>query len=236
MIRKIIEIDEEKCTGCGLCVPSCAEGALQIINGKAKLVKDIYCDGLGACLGECPEGALKIVEREADPFDAKAVEEHLKEIKHQDELPCGCPGSSVRRFEPCPVPERTYNEDDVVLRSELTHWPVQLTLVPPTAPFFQGKELVVAAQCAAFAYANFHKDFLKNRAVVIACPKLDNFSAHLAKLTEIFKLSDIKKVIIAHMEVPCCFGLVHMVNKALEASGKNIPVEDFNIGIRGEII
>lgn len=238
MLRKIIEIDEEKCTGCGLCVPGCAEGALQIVNGKARLVKETYCDGLGACLGECPEGALKIVEREAEPFNEEEVHKHLEELKKsekKDDLPCGCPGSSVRNFEPCPVPDRPVDED-VVLKSELTHWPVQLTLVPPTAEFLQGKELVVTAQCVPVAYANFHKDFLRNKAVVIACPKLDNFTSHLEKLTSIFKLSDIKKVIIAHMEVPCCFGLVHMVHKALEISGKNIPVEEYKIGVRGEIL
>ncbi len=236
MIRKIIEIDEEKCTGCGLCITGCAEGALQLVNGKAKLVKESYCDGLGACIGECPEGALKIVEREAMPFSEEEVHQHLKELNEKkSELPCGCPGSSVRNFEPCPVPERE-SVDEINLKSQLTHWPVQLTLVPPTAPFFQGKELVVTAQCVPIAYADFHNSFLKNRAVVIACPKLDNFNAHLAKLTDIFRLSDIKKVIIAHMEVPCCFGLVHMVHKALEASGKNIPVEEVNISVRGEII
>lgn len=233
MIRKIIEIDEEKCNGCGLCIISCAEGALAIVDGKAKLISDKYCDGLGACLKECPQGALKIIEREAEEFDEKAVEAHL----HQKEevLPCGCPSSTVRSFEPCSVPERDY-EEEVQVKSELIHWPVQLTLVPPNAPFFQGRELVVAAHCAPVAYPSFHRDFLKNRAVVIACPKLDDFRAHLEKLASIFRVSNIKKVIIAHMEVPCCFGLNHMVNSALEKSGVKIPVEDVTIGVKGEII
>lgn len=233
MKRKIIEIDEEKCNGCGLCIISCAEGALKIVNGKAKLVSEKYCDGLGACLGECPQGALHIVEREAEEFDEKAVEEHLKS-KEQD-LPCGCPGSSVKSFEPCPVPEKE-REVNVELSSELTHWPVQLTLVPANAQFLQGKELVIAAHCAPVAYPNFHRDFLKGRAVVIACPKLDNFNAHLEKLTSIFTVSDIKKVIVAHMEVPCCFGLSHMVKTAIERAGVNLPVEDVTIGVRGDIL
>lgn len=239
MKRKIIQIDEDKCTGCGLCIPSCAEGALQIVNGKAKLVKDIYCDGLGACLGECPEDALKIIEREAEGFDEHAVEERLKEISKEHEkkdLPCGCPGSSVRFFEPCPAPERSAETPKGNAKSELTHWPVQLTLVPPTAPFFQGRELVLAAQCAPFAYPDFHRDFLKDRAVVIACPKLDDFNAHLEKLTAILKMSDVKKLIIVHMEVPCCFGLKHMAEKAIEKAGVKMPVEEVNVGVKGGII
>ncbi len=236
MKRKIIEIDEEKCTGCGLCIVSCAEGALKIVDGKARLVSEKYCDGLGACLGECPEGALHIVEREAEEFDEHAVEEHLKTEKNKVEsLPCGCPGSSVRSFEPCPVPERDMDEA-VEIKSELTHWPVQLTLVPPNASFFQGKELVVAAHCTPVAYPNFHRDFLKNRAVVIACPKLDNYNAHLEKLIAIFKSSDIRKVTIAHMEVPCCFGLSHMVKTAVEMAGVKIPVDDVTIGVKGDIL
>lgn len=233
MLRKIIEIDESKCNGCGLCLTSCAEGAIAIINGKAKLISDKYCDGLGACLKECPEGALKIVEREADPFDESAVHEHLHSQKN--ELPCGCPGSSVRNLEPCPVPDIS-ESDNVVLKSELTHWPVQLTLVPPTAPFLQDREVVLAADCVPFAYPNFHSDFLKGRAVLVACPKLDDFKAHVEKLAMIFKMSNIKKLTIVHMEVPCCFGLNHMVNQAMSLSGKNIDVSDVTIGVRGNIL
>lgn len=233
MKRKIIEINEEKCTGCGLCIISCAEGALSIVNGKAKLVSDKYCDGLGACIGECPEGALKIVEREAESFDETAVEEHLK--AKEEPLPCGCSGAAVRNFEPCPLPERS-SEEEVELKSELSHWPVQLTLVPPEADFFQNRELVVAAHCSAFAYPNFHRDFLKNRAVVIACPKLDDYNAHLKKLISIFTRSAITKVIIAHMEVPCCFGLTHMVKTAIKEASLNIPIEDVTIGVRGNIL
>lgn len=233
MKRKIIEIDEEKCTGCGLCIVSCAEGALQIVNGKAKLVSDKYCDGLGDCLGECPEDALHIVEREAEEFDEAAVEAHLH--NKEASLPCGCPGASVKNFEPCTVTEDSY-EEKVELKSQLTHWPIQLTLVPPNAQFFQGKELVVAAHCSPFAYPNFHQEFLKNRAVVIACPKLDDYNAHLEKLTSILTVSDVTKVIVAHMEVPCCFGLTHMVKTAVERSGAKIPVEDVTIGVRGEIL
>lgn len=233
MIRKIIQIDEDKCNGCGLCVTSCAEGAIAIVNGKAKLISDKYCDGLGACLKECPEGALKIVEREAEPFDESAVHEHLN--KREQELPCGCPGSSVRNLEPCPIPESSL-DDELVLKSELTHWPVQLTLVPPTAPFLQGKDVVLCADCVPFAYPNFHRDFLRGKAVLVACPKLDDFKAHVEKLAMIFKMSNIKSLKIVHMEVPCCFGLNHMVNKAMEMAGKKIPVEEVTIGVKGNIL
>ncbi len=233
MLRKIIEIDENKCNGCGLCVTSCAEGAIAIINGKAKLISDKYCDGLGACLKECPEGALKIVEREAEPFDESAVHEHLHSLKK--ELPCGCPGSSVRNLEPCPVPDSSL-DNDFVLKSELTNWPVQLTLVPPTAPFLRDKEVVLAADCVPFAYPNFHKDFLKGRTVLVACPKLDDFKAHVEKLALILKMANIKRLTIVHMEVPCCFGLNHMVNQAMDLSGKKIEVNEVTIGVRGNIL
>ncbi len=238
MLRKIIEIDEEKCTGCGLCVTKCAEGALQIINGKARLVKESYCDGLGACLGECPEGALKIVERDVEAFNEEEVHRHLEEMKKmilKDELPCGCPGSSVRNFEPS-LSDENIDDEAEVLKSELTHWPVQLTLVPPSAPFLQNREVLLAADCVPFAYPNFHKDFLKGRAVLVACPKLDNFNAHVEKLAMIFKFSNITKIIIAHMEVPCCFGLTHMVSKAMEIAGKKIEVEDVTVGVKGDIL
>lgn len=233
MIRKIIQIDEEKCNGCGLCVPSCAEGAIAIVNGKAKLISDKYCDGLGACLKECPEGALKIVEREADPFDESAVHEHLS--KQKDELPCGCPGASVRNLEPCPVPDSLI-DNDIVFKSELSHWPVQLTLVPPTAPFLRDREVVLVADCVPFAYANFHRDFLKGRSVLVACPKLDDFKGHVEKLANIFKIANIKKLIIVHMEVPCCFGLNHMVHQAMEIAGKRVDIDEVTISVKGNIL
>jgi len=232
--RKVVKIDEEKCNGCGLCIISCAEGALQIIDGKAKLISDKYCDGLGACLGECPQGAISVEERDAEEFDEKAVEHHLAKKKQAEEkLPCGCASSTVTQFkkqETC----KCDSVNETCQESELGHWPVQLTLVPPTAPFLQGANLALIADCVPFAYANLHQDFLKDHAVLVACPKLDDFSAHQAKLTEILRQAQPESLTVVHMEVPCCSGLVHMARKAIEASGKNIPLEDITISVRGE--
>jgi NAD-dependent dihydropyrimidine dehydrogenase PreA subunit len=251
--RKIIKIDEEKCTGCGLCIVACAEGALKIIDGKAKLVSDVYCDGLGACMGKCPQDALTIEEREADEFDEVAVEHHLaaRDKAHKD-APCACPSTKVHQFKKeeetlacgCPSSTVTQLEKPVkktngkeILKhqeSELRHWPVQLRLVPPTAPFLQGVDLLLTADCVPFAYADFHRDFIKDHAVLVACPKLDDFDAHQAKLTQILSQADIKSITVARMEVPCCFGLVHLAKKAIEASGKNIPFKEVVISARGE--
>lgn len=229
LLRKIVKIDEDKCNGCGACIPSCAEGALQIINGKAKLVSEQYCDGLGACLGECPQGAITIEEREAEEFNEEAVEHHLRSKEHAtDELPCGCSSATVTRFERRTIPQTQTAE------SMLTHWPVQLTLVPPSAPFLQRADLVLAADCVPFAYASFHQEFLTDHALVVACPKLDNFEAHLNKLTEILHHSEPKSITVVHMEVPCCSGLVYMARQAIIASGKDIPLKEITIGIRGE--
>ena len=234
-IRKIVRIDEEKCNGCGVCVPACAEGALQIIDGKAKLISEKYCDGLGACLGECPQGAITVEEREVEDFDEDAVKHHLQSTDVADELPCGCASATVTQFE-----RQTGTEIPAVEVAEaapkpmLTHWPVQLTLVPPSAPFLQGADLVLAADCVPFAYAGFHQDFLRGRALVVACPKLDDFQAHLKKLTEILHHSDVKSLTVVHMEVPCCFGLVHMAQQAILASGKDIPFRKITIGVKGE--
>jgi NAD-dependent dihydropyrimidine dehydrogenase PreA subunit len=233
-IRKIISIDEEKCDGCGACVPACAEGAIQIIDGKARLISEQYCDGLGACLGECPQGAISIEERVAKEFDEDAVKLHLgKENYTTDELPCGCPSSTVTQFERCQAtteaPAEAVNQHQV-----LSHWPVQLTLVPPTAPFLQGADVVLAADCVPFAYASFHKDFLRNRSLLVACPKLDDFQAHLKKLTDILARSDVKSLTVVHMEVPCCSGLVHMAKQAMQLAGKDIPLEEVTISIEGK--
>jgi len=234
-LRKIIKIDEEKCDGCGLCVPSCAEGALQIIDGKAKLVSEQYCDGLGACLGECPQGALIIEEREAEEFDEEAVAHHQHAAAHEPELPCGCPSATVARFqrETSELPESVKAG---VVMSTLTHWPVQLTLVPPSAPFLQGADILLAADCVPFAYADFHREFLQNRALLVACPKLDDFGAHLNKLVAILQQAEPRSITVVHMEVPCCSGLVHMAQKAIEASGSNIPLYDVTVGVRGTIL
>jgi len=234
-VRKIVRIDEEKCTGCGLCVPACAEGALQIVNGKVRLVSEKYCDGLGACLGECPYGAITIEERPAEGFDEETVKHHLAEKEHApEELPCGCSSANVTQFEHpeavITVPRKATSQP-----STLRHWPVQLTLVPPTAPFLQGADLVLAADCVPFAYAGFHQDFLRNHSLLVACPKLDNFQAHLVKLTSILSQSDVKSLTVVHMEVPCCSGLTHMAKQALKLSGKDIPFREVTIGIKGDI-
>ena len=243
--RKIVQIDEEKCTGCGLCIPNCAEGALQIIDGKAKLVSERFCDGLGACLGHCPEDAIVITEREADEFDEQAVEKYLhanKEVKpapeaHPQPHPShsfgGCPGSRMMQFN---VPDAG-GEAKPAARSQstLSHWPVQLKLVPVNAPYFKDADLLIAADCVPFAYANFHQDFLKGKAVVVGCPKLDDIELYREKLTEIFKSNSIRSITVPYMEVPCCFGLVMAIEDALKASGKGIPLKKVKIGIRGEV-
>ena len=236
--RKIVNIDQEKCNGCGLCMIACAEGALQIIDGKARLISDKYCDGLGACLGECPQGAITIEERAADEFDEKAVEHHLEQKRQpESKLPCGCPSATVTQFEKGQTCEcASEHEGAVRQESKLGHWPVQLTLVPPTAPFLQGADLMLIADCVPFAYADFHQDFLKDHAVLVACPKLDDFSAHQAKLTEILRQSQLKSITVVHMEVPCCSGLVHMAKQAINASGKNIPFKDITISVRGDCL
>ncbi len=226
-LRQIVRIDGEKCNGCGLCVPACAEGALQIINGKAKLTSEIYCDGLGACLGECPQGAITIEERAAEEFDKEAAKLHLEEKHTMEELPCGCPLATVTQFE---------RQETTDQPSMLRHWPVQLTLVPPTAPFLQGADLVLAADCVPFAYAGFHHDFLKNHSLLVACPKLDDFQAHLKKLGDILSHSQVKSLTVVHMEVPCCSGLVHIARQAIQLSGKDIPLKEVTVSIKGDLL
>jgi Pyruvate/2-oxoacid:ferredoxin oxidoreductase delta subunit len=234
VLRKIVHIDEEKCNGCGECVPNCVEGALQIIDGKAKLISETYCDGLGACLGKCPQDAITIEERWAEDFDEEATHSHMHELQQASrEVPCACPSAAVRSLqETGSAPDY---EGGARQPSTLTHWPVQLALVPPTAPFLQGADLLLAADCTAYAYPNFHRDFLKGHALLVACPKLDDFPAHLRKLTDIFARSGIRSVSVVHMEVPCCSGLVHMVRQALLAGGKAIPFNEVTIGVRGDI-
>ncbi|MBM4463786.1 MAG: 4Fe-4S ferredoxin [Chloroflexi bacterium] len=231
--RKIVKIDAEKCDGCGQCVSACAEGAIEVVNGKARLVSEKYCDGLGACLGECPQGAITIEERESDPFDEEAARHHLETKKQtEDTLPCGCPSASVTQFEVRGAEAKAAPE--VSFRSELGHWPVQLTLVPPTAPFLQEADLVLAADCVPFAYAEFHQHFLRDHALLVACPKLDDFQAHLQKLTEVLRRSSVKSLTVVRMEVGCCRGLVQMAQQAIAASGRDIPLREVVIGIRGE--
>lgn len=232
-MRKVVRIDEEKCTGCGVCVPACAEGALRIVDGKARLVSDKYCDGLGACLGECPEGAITIEEREAEQYDEGAAAHHVHQHGHAEEtLPCGCPSASVTRLERREVGDEC--PGSMRQESRLENWPVQLTLVPPGAPFLQRADVVLAADCAPFAYAGFHQDFLKDRALIVACPKLDDFHAHLSKLTEVLRGSTVKSITVVRMEVPCCSGLTHMAEEAIRLSGKKVPLGEVIIGIKGD--
>ncbi len=247
MLRKNVTIDSEKCDGCGLCVPSCAEGAITMVNGKAVLSADNLCDGLGACLGECPRDAIHIEEREADGFDEAAVEKHLAAQgkpapihQHASHPPAathqssgGCPGSRAMSFAaPQAVSETAPGGSR---QSQLAQWPVQLHLVSTTAPYFQGAELLITADCVPVAYAGYHEDFLKGKAVVMGCPKLDDNSFYQQKLTELFSKSDVKSITVLKMEVPCCGGIAVAARQALAASGKQIPYTEVTIGIQGEI-
>jgi Fe-S-cluster-containing hydrogenase component 2 len=241
-MRQIIEIDDERCDGCGLCVPACAEGALQIVDGKARLVADKYCDGLGACLGDCPNDAIKMIEREADEFDEEAVEEFLESQAQEEKpveptLPRACPSAQMQSF----ISQLTGDHGKESLSrpatgSALSHWPVQISLVPPTAPFLKGADLLIAADCTPFAYPNFHQKFLKGRTVMVGCPKFDEVQSYIQKFTQIFQEADIKSIRVVVIEVPCCEGLAMIVQKALKLAGKTIPTEQVVISTRGEIL
>ncbi|MCD4677102.1 MAG: 4Fe-4S binding protein [Desulfobacula sp.] len=244
IMRKIIEIDEELCDGCGNCVLACAEGAIQIIDGKAKVIADKYCDGLGACIGDCPQDALKIIEREADDFDEEAVEEFLKQQKTDKKeaapLACGCPSSVISTF-----PTASEGSCDCANKptiqasggaSCLGHWPVQIKLVPAGAPFLKDADLVIAADCVPVAYPSFHADFLKGNAVMIGCPKFDNAEENIEKLSQVFKVSGIKSITAVIMEVPCCSAMPMIIKKALEKAEADIPYKEVVVGYRGEIL
>lgn len=275
MKRDVITIDEEKCNGCKACIPNCPEGALQIINGKARLMSDLFCDGLGACIGHCPQGAISIEKREAVPYNEKktmvnivkagpdVVAAHLKHLKDhgqkdylaqayeylkehkikipkEEEIPmakheCGCPGSKTidlreQKGTQSPGP-------DLKLASELRTWPIQLHLVNPSAPYFKDSDIVISADCAAFAYADFHRKFIRGKVPIIFCPKLDNsHEDYVEKLAEILKQNTVKSVSIVHMEVPCCFGVEQIVSAALQKSGKNLVLKEYTISIKGELV
>ncbi|HPO17115.1 MAG TPA: 4Fe-4S dicluster domain-containing protein [Candidatus Hydrogenedentes bacterium] len=233
ILRKIIAIDEDLCTGCGVCVPSCHEGAIQIIDGKARLISDRYCDGLGACLGHCPTGALQVVEREAEDFDEEAVKAHLAgqttPAPHEGHT---CPSARMTQFAPRPVDTATQES----LASELTHWPVQIRLVPPHAPFLQGADLLVAADCTPIAYANFHRDFVKEKTVMMGCPKFDNTQEYIQRFADIFSQANIKSVTVVVMQVPCCQGLPMIIQRGMEMSGKQIPGEVVILTLQGGIL
>jgi len=238
--RRIVHINEELCDGCGICVPACAEGAIQVVEGKARLMAERYCDGLGACLGECPKGALEVVEREAEEFDEEAVEEHLKTVRTPEEpaMACGCPSSQIQSFEPgrsCEQANQPHQQHSP-MGSALTHWPIQIRLVPPNAPFLKGADLLVVADCSALAYPGIHRDFLEGRVVLMGCPKFDDASLYVERFKEIFEKADVKSVTVLTMEVPCCQGLPMMVRKGMELSKKSIPLEQVVISTRGEIL
>lgn len=237
MKRNIVRIDEEKCTGCGLCVDACHEGALQLINGKARLVSESYCDGLGACLPECPAGAITIEEREADAFDEEAVKEHAEVKKNEgpQTLACGCPGTQTRTIE---RKEETLPSvaaaGQAASVSQLRQWPCQIKLVPINAPYFDNAHLLVAADCTAYAYAGIHSDFMRNKITIIGCPKLDELD-YTEKLTGILKAHDLKSVTVLRMEVPCCGGLANAVRQALINCGKMIPWRIVTVTTDGRI-
>lgn len=275
--RKIIKIDEEKCNGCGLCIPNCPEGALQIIDGKARLISDLFCDGLGACIGYCPEGAITIEEREAQEYDERKVMEnivkqgknvikaHLEHLKQhnqseylkqaigflkeknieihleQEHLPGKhkhmspfpeCPGSKIMDFR---EREEVAEGKKAVSKgiSRLRQWPVQIILVPPSAPYLKDADLLIAADCVPFAYADFHDDLLKGKILLVGCPKFDDVEFYKERITQILKNNNIKSITCAYMEVPCCFGLVSIVKSAISASGKDIPFKEVTISIKG---
>jgi len=233
--RKIIKIDDELCNGCGECIPSCAEGALVIEDGKARMIADKYCDGLGACLGECPMGALAIEERVAEDFDEEAVEEHLaKQEKAPEPMPtaCGCASANIAQFQQAPLAPVTGGET----QSALSHWPVQIMLVPPTAPFLKGADLLVVADCVPVAFANFHQKFLQGKAVMMGCPKFDDAQAYVDKFEAICRQSGIKSITTVVMEVPCCSALPMIVKKGWEQAHSQLPIEEVVISTRGQIL
>ncbi len=271
MKREIINIDEDKCTGCGNCIPGCPEGALQVIDNKARLISDLFCDGLGACIGTCPEDAIEIEEREAEPYDEikvikntvksgpNVIKAHLEHLyvhgenelldqavdylkennieipayKNEKLISSGCPGVKTK--------DLTHNAQKVgetpIYSAELRNWPVQLQLLNPNAPYLKNADLLISADCAPFAYPNFHQKFLRDKILIIFCPKLDKtLDQYVEKLTEIFSKQSIKSVSIVHMEVPCCSGIESVVRKALDKAGKSIPIKDYTISINGEVI
>ena len=228
MLRKIIHISEEKCNGCGLCAKACHEGAIGMVEGKARLLRDDYCDGMGDCLPQCPTGAISFETREAAAYDEKAVEENKQ--KRQAALPAGCPGSRMREMAPAAAPEASMPR-----QSQLRNWPVQIKLAPVQAPYFAGARLLIAADCTAYAYANFHQEFMRGRVTLVGCPKLDAVD-YSEKLTAILRENDIQGVTILRMEVPCCGGLEAAARKALQASGKFIPWQVVTLSVEGKIL
>ncbi|MEA2109961.1 MAG: 4Fe-4S binding protein [Pseudomonadota bacterium] len=239
VLRKIIEINEDLCDGCGVCVPACEEGAIQIIDGKARVVAEKYCDGLGACLGECPQGAITIIERVAEDFDPEAVEEYLQNLESSgpavETLACGCPSTQMQSFKTASAcQEANQPPNQTAAHSALGHWPVQIKLIPPHAPFLQHADLLILADCAAVAYAGLHQELLKDRVVMMGCPKFDDVEEYVERFSEIFKKNDVNSITTVIMEVPCCSGLPMMVKNGLEAAGKSLPIKKIVIGTNGK--
>lgn len=233
-LRNIIQINEDLCDGCGKCITGCAEGALALVNGKARLVKESFCDGLGACIGECPRGALTIERRDAAEFDEAAAAEAARNHPHPARAipsPAGaCPGSAQRTFAPRPSPAQS----GAGLASALTHWPIQLHLIMPDAPAFRNADILIAASCTAFACGQFHPELLEGRSLIIACPKLDKLDGYLDKLTALFLDAQPRSVTVARMVVPCCHGLTFLVKQAREMATSDVPVEEVVISLEGE--
>ena len=231
-LRNIVKIDEEKCNGCGQCVKACAEGAIQIINGKAKLVSEVYCDGLGACIGGCPQDAITVEKREAAEFDEEATKEHLvKKNKAKEQTNFVCPGTMAKMLgrKPGEVAGIT------AIPSQLNNWPIQLALIPPNAPYFADADLLLAADCVAFAMGDFHNRFLKGHIIAIGCPKLDDMDICIEKLASILRANKLKSLTVVHMEVPCCFGLTRIAKDAIVRSGLKMSFEDVTVALNGNV-
>lgn len=244
-LRNIVKIDEEKCNGCGRCINSCAEGAIQLLDGKARLVSEIYCDGLGACLDCCPVDAITIEQREAAEFDEEATKQYLQELARNkaafekqtlEAKPKGfvCPGARMMNLDSKTASDRSAPQGD--LSSQLSQWPVQLTLVSPTAPYFAGADLVLVADCVPFAMGDFHAKLLKGNAIAVACPKLDDTGDYVRKIAEILTIAKPKSLTVVHMEVPCCSGLRMLAEKAIAQSGSDLSIKDITISLRGELM
>ncbi len=234
VLRNIVNIDEEKCDGCGQCVSACAEGAIEIIDGKAKLVSEVYCDGLGACIGHCPQDAITVEQREAAEFDEEVTKAHLAEKKSsQEQSNFVCPGMMAQNLRGKSKPTEP---GGVSVPSRLSHWPIQLKLVSPQAPYFANADLLLVADCVPFAMGDFHDKFLKNHSIVVGCPKLDDGEFYIEKLAQLLKINKLNSLTVIHMEVPCCAGLTYLAKEAVIHSGVKLSFEDITIDLRGNII
>jgi NAD-dependent dihydropyrimidine dehydrogenase PreA subunit len=232
-LRNVVKIDEEQCNGCGLCVTACAEGAIQIIDGKAKLISESYCDGLGACIGECPENAITVEKREATEFDEEAAKAHLaKQKTGQMQTDFVCPGIVAKELR---AKDEAPSSGTPEVRSQLRHWPVQLKLVSPTAPYFADADLLLVADCVPFAMGDFHSKFLKGHGIVVGCPKLDDAEFYIEKLAAILQGNKLSSLTVVHMEVPCCFGLTHIAREAVARSGVGMSFEDVTVDLQGNV-